>query len=240
MDTVVHTSLSPITSIRQVSSRVSGSRSRNRYDQSDDEDDDDKQDNRKPAAEKRAYSDDESLSDSSQKRKANLNDQEEEDDDEMEEHDHTEYATSSARAKQGFIPAPVGATGREKQPDRMYESATLASGVDLTMQMQQGPSYRWNKIDDEMKLVTIDKTSVAEFVITSVFPKLKFITGAGINLDYCSDKRSICSLVLAGCNKVHSKEGIIWWETAKKQVTMEIKRLRNDATKSMKYAFLGK
>jgi hypothetical protein len=236
METVVHTSLSPITSIRQVSSRVSGSRSRNRYDQSDDEDDDDKQDNRKPAAEKRAYSDDESLSDSSQKRKANLNDQE----DEMEEHDHTEYATSSARAKQGFIPAPVGATGREKQPDRMYESATLASGVDLTMQMQQGPSYRWNKIDDEMKLVTIDKTSVAEFVITSVFPKLKFITGAGINLDYCSDKRSICSLVLAGCNKVHSKEGIIWWETAKKQVTMEIKRLRNDATKSMKYAFLGK
>jgi hypothetical protein len=101
------------------------------------------------------------------------------------------------------------------------------------------PNYRWLQIDHDMKQVTIDKTAVADFVVSSVFPKLKFITGAGIDLGYTEDRQSICSLILAGCHKVHSKEGMIWWETAKKKTASEIKRLRNDATKSMKSAFLG-
>jgi hypothetical protein len=133
-----------------------------------------------------------------------------------------------------FIPAPNSITNQGNIAVGMF------GGINSTTGIQQSPSYRWKKIDDQMKQVTIDKTSVAEFVVTCLFPKLKFITGSGINMDYSSDRRSICSLVIMGCNKVHSKEGMIWWETAKKQVTTEIKRLRNDATKSMKFAFLGK
>jgi hypothetical protein len=51
--------------------------------------------------------------------------------------------------------------------------------------------------------VTIDKTGVAEFIVTSVSPKLKFITGSGINMDYSADKQRVCSVILNGCNIVH-------------------------------------
>jgi hypothetical protein len=136
MDTVVHTSLSPITSIGK-GTPVSASRSRHKFNHSNDDDDDDdksevKQDNRKLAAAKKVYSSsDESLTDTSEQRITNLNNQQEDEDDNEENQVLTEYTTSSAQAKQGFIPAPAQATSREQHQDRMYESATLASGVDL-------------------------------------------------------------------------------------------------------------
>jgi hypothetical protein len=42
-----------------------------------------------------------------------------------------------------------------------------------------------------------------------------------------------------GCHQEHSPEGMLWWAIAKKQTVNEIKRLRNDASKNLKSAFLG-
>lgn len=137
--------------------------------------------------------------------------------------------------------------GQEDNPNIQYFNPQQKKGTGrtnpatpTTSDPKTSPNVRWTEIDHQMKKVIIDKTGVAEYVVSTVFPKLKFITGSGMTMDYSTDKRTICSLVLAGCNQVHSKNGIIWWETAKKQVTTEIKRLRNDATKSMKTAFMGK
>jgi hypothetical protein len=102
------------------------------------------------------------------------------------------------------------------------------------------PHERWNSIDANIQLATFDKSAVHDFVQTSLFPKLKFVSGTDITMQYSTDKRTLCTLVMEGCNQVHSKAGIIWWETAKKQALTEIRRLRNDATKNMKATFLGK
>jgi hypothetical protein len=45
---------------------------------------------------------------------------------------------------------------------------------------------------------------------------------------------------MAGCHQLHSSEGMVWWGVARKQTVNEIKRLRNDASKILKTAFLGK
>jgi hypothetical protein len=101
------------------------------------------------------------------------------------------------------------------------------------------PRTRWTNIDADLHLATFDKTAVHDFVNTSLFPKLKFIAGTDISWGYSTEKKTICRLVMEGCNQAPSQSGMIWWETARKQTMVEIKRLRNDATKNMKATFLG-
>lgn len=102
------------------------------------------------------------------------------------------------------------------------------------------PRERWSSIEANLHLATFDKTAVHDFVQTSLFPKLKFVAGTDITMQYSTEKRTLCNLVMKGCNKEPSRAGIIWWETAKKQALTEIRRLRNDATKNMKATFLGR
>ena len=98
----------------------------------------------------------------------------------------------------------------------------------------------WTTIDESLKKVKVEKTAVHNFIASTVFPKLKFITGGGtITMNYLSNPRSICSLIMAGCHQCHTPEGMIWWAVAKKQTELEINRLRNDASKNMKAAFTG-
>jgi hypothetical protein len=85
------------------------------------------------------------------------------------------------------------------------------------------------------------KTAVHDFVANYLFPKLKFVRGtAVVNMEYSTDTKSLCALVMARCHQEHSAEGMIWWATAWKQTIQEKKRLRNDASKNLKTAFLGK
>jgi hypothetical protein len=103
------------------------------------------------------------------------------------------------------------------------------------------PLAVWNTIDESMKQVKVEKTAVHDFVANYLFPKLKFVRGtAGVNMEYSTDARSLCALVMAGCHQEHSAEGMIWWASARKQTIQEIKRLRNDASKNLKTTFLGK
>jgi hypothetical protein len=126
------------------------------------------------------------------------------------------------------------------------------SGTMTTMEIQPGskrntsvtantaPKAIWSNIDNQMQEVKIEKTAVHDFVSHYLFPKLKFLRGAGVNLEYSTKTNSICGLVMAGCHQEHSTEGMMWWGTAKKQTISEIKRLRNDASKNLKISFLGK
>jgi hypothetical protein len=91
-----------------------------------------------------------------------------------------------------------------------------------------------------MQEVKIEKTAVHDFVTNYLFPWLKFLRGAGVSLEYSTETKSICGLVMAGCHQKHSTEGMRWWGTAKKQTINEIKRLRNNASKNLKISFLGK
>ena len=92
-----------------------------------------------------------------------------------------------------------------------------------------------------MKQVTVEKTAVHDFVANYIFPKLKFVRGtAVVNMEYLTDTKSLCGLVMSGCHQEHSAEGMIWWGIARKQTIQEIKSLRNNASKNLKTAFLGK
>ena len=106
---------------------------------------------------------------------------------------------------------------------------------------RDAPLAVWNTIDESMKEVKVEKTAVHDFIVNYLFPKLKFVRGAAvINMDYSTDKKIICGLVMAGCHQEHSTKGMIWRAIARKQTIQEIKRLQNDASKNLKPAFLGK
>ncbi len=104
----------------------------------------------------------------------------------------------------------------------------------------KAPNAIWNNIENQMQEVKMEKTAVHDFVTNYLFPRLKFMRGTGVNLEYSTEKKSICGLVMAGCHQEHSTDGMRWWGTAKKQTINEIKRLRNDASKNLKISFLGK
>ena len=134
---------------------------------------------------------------------------------------------------------PTTTTAQQSQ-FRNTEKTDTPPRPSMEERPQVAPNQRWSNIEAQLKMVTFDKTAVHDFVATTIFPKLKFIAGTDITMQYSTDKKTMCTLVMNGCNQEHSKAGMIWWETARKQTIMEIKRLRNDATKNMKAAFIGK
>ena len=76
------------------------------------------------------------------------------------------------------------------------------------------PSAVWKTIDDNMKQVKVEKTAVHDFVANYLFPKLKFVRGSVVNIEYSTDTKSFCALVMTGCHQEHSVEGMIWWAIA--------------------------
>ena len=130
-------------------------------------------------------------------------------------------------------------THTRTEANQMVQQRNSEPSTDLQT-THHAPNAIWNDIDNQMQEVKVEKTAVHDFVSNYLFPKLKFVLGAGINLEYSTQPKSICSLVMAGCHQDHSTEGLMWWGTAKKQTINEIKRLRNDASKNLKIAFLGK
>ena len=102
------------------------------------------------------------------------------------------------------------------------------------------PNAMWRALNKSQDQVKVEKTAVNDFVSNYLFPRLKFIRGAMVNLDYSEDTKSICGLVMKGCHQQPSPEGRLWWAMGKKQTINDIKRLRNDASKNMKHEFLGK
>ena len=124
--------------------------------------------------------------------------------------------------------------------DRKETQGDLAAAETAWFSPNVTPKGRWNNIDDELRMAILDSSALHSFVVNKVFPKLKFVAATGTMMEYSPEPRTLCSLIMKGCNKMHDKAGIVWWENAKKKILTEIKRLQNDATKNMKKAFLGK
>ena len=150
-------------------------------------------------------------------------------------------ATNSARKKKRtyVYTLPASSSKRQQEVERTDNREEPSSTQ--TPILRETPMALWKTIDDSMKQVKVEKTAVHDFVANYLFPKLKFVRGtAVVNMEYSTDTKSLCALVMAGCHQEHSAEGMIWWATARKQTIQEIKRLRNDASKNLKTAFLGK
>ena len=150
-------------------------------------------------------------------------------------------ATNSARKKKRVYEysLPVSSSKRQQEVERTDNREDPSSTQSPVL--RETPMALWKTIDDSMKQVKVEKTAVHDFVANYLFPKLKFVRGtAVVNMEYSTDTRSLCALVMAGCHQEHSTEGMIWGATARKQTIQEIKRLRNDASKNLKTAFLGK
>jgi len=153
--------------------------------------------------------------------------------------DDTKAATTKAKQKNRSYTYEVQTKKQPKQTvartDVDYEEPAPTVAKDRLR-----PNAIWGNIDESMKQVRVEKTAVHEFVANSLFPKLKFLRGSNVQMDYSIEKRSICCMVMEGCNQEHSPAGMMWWAIARKQTMTEIKRLRNDASKNLKVAFMGK
>ena len=173
-----------------------------------------------------------------------------EDDDD--ENSRTDSSVSTSEGEEDVV-----AEDNARKKKRLYQYSvptrtTQKQGVERTDNVdddesiqqpihKEAPSSLWKTIDASMKQVKVEKTAVHEFVANYLFPKLKFVRGtAVVNMEYSTDTKSLCALAMAGCHQEHSAEGMIWWAIARKQTIQEIKRLRNDASKNLKTAFLGK
>jgi hypothetical protein len=130
-------------------------------------------------------------------------------------------------------------TGKKQVVEEPYKDVVAEEPPPPT---QVAPNALWNELDESRKLVKMEKNVMNDYVGHYLFARLKFIRGSGngINLEYSTMKKSICTLVMTGCHQQHLAGGMLWWSVAKKQTINEIKRLRNDATKNMKTLFLGK
>jgi hypothetical protein len=84
------------------------------------------------------------------------------------------------------LPSPLLTANRPGNKEK--DSSNVGTTTTSTSHDKSTPKYCWTHINKQMKKVMIDKTGMAKFVVTSVFPKLKFITGLGINMDYSADK----------------------------------------------------
>jgi hypothetical protein len=161
-------------------------------------------------------------------------------DEDSQDDDGAAATTSATKQKRTYVyTLPASSSKRqhevERTDNREEPSSTQLPGL------RETPMALWKTIDDSMKQVKVEKTAVHDFVANYLFPKLKFVRGtAVVNMEYSTDTKSLCALVMAGCHQEHSAEGMIWWATARKQTIQEIKRLRNDASKNLKTAFLGK
>jgi hypothetical protein len=154
------------------------------------------------------------------------------------ETDSNAEATSRAKRRGGVYTYDVDTAAKRNQVVTRTDRDNKTRKPSPKM-VKTTPNAIWADIDDNMKQVKVEKTAVHEFVANYLFPKLKFVRGSAVMMNYSTDKKSICALVMYGCHQQHSPEGMLWWAIAKKQTVNEIKRLRNDASKNLKSAFLG-
>ena len=149
-------------------------------------------------------------------------------------------ATNNAKKKKRLYEYSLATTPRRQQQVERTDDFNDPNSTQQTVN-RESPQALWKTIDESMKQVKVEKTAVHDFVANYLFPKLKFVRGTSVvNMDYSTDTKSLCALVMSGCHQEHSAEGMIWWAIARKQTIQEIKRLRNDASKNLKSAFLGK
>jgi hypothetical protein len=153
--------------------------------------------------------------------------------------DEDNHANNKTKKAKGRVYTYTVENKRNKQ-SMVERTDDNDATTDITPVNKVAPNALWTGIEESMKQVKVEKTAVHDFVSNYLFPKLKFVRGSGLNMDYSTEDRSICALVMNGCHQAHSTEGIIWWGIARKQTIKEIKRLRNDASKNLKTAFLGK
>ena len=166
-----------------------------------------------PKAYIRAHEDSDSGSDGSD-RTPSISDHEREifkkhdsssDEEDSDDHAATNKAKKKKRVYEYSLPSnPKRTQAVTRTDDRDDPIATQQPVV------RENPLALWKTIDDSMKQVKVEKTAVHDFVANYLFPKLKFVRGTTIvNMEYSTDARSLCALVMAGCHQEHSAEGMI-------------------------------
>ena len=80
---------------------------------------------------------------------------------------------------------------------------------------------------------------IGSYVRYELFPKLKFIMNSK-QLNYSSDKSSICGLICHAMGLVDEKTSVSWWERYKDMIADVLNAKRADATGAMKRVFLSK
>jgi hypothetical protein len=94
---------------------------------------------------------------------------------------------------------------------------------------------RNGRMDNE-EMLTKD---IGSYVRYELFPKLKFIMNSK-QLNYSSDKSSICGLICHAMGLVDEKTSVSWWERYKDMIADILNAKRADATGAMKRVFLRK
>jgi hypothetical protein len=92
---------------------------------------------------------------------------------------------------------------------------------------------RNGRMDNE-EMLTKD---IGSYVRYELFPKLKFIMNSK-QLNYSSDKSSICGLICHAMGLVDEKTSVSWWERYKHMIADVLNAKRADATGAMKRVFL--
>ena len=94
---------------------------------------------------------------------------------------------------------------------------------------------RNGRMDNE-EMLTKD---IGSYVRYELFPKLKFIMNSK-QLNYSSDKSSICGLICHAMGLVDEKASVSWWERYKDMIADVLNAKRADATGALKRVFLRK
>ena len=124
-----------------------------------------------------------------------------------------------------------GYAGTEPQMiDNMYSFGSAAASVPRIVHPQQPVHVA----------VEADRKTVTDFVSDHLYPKVKFVGNKAADLAYNEDKRRICGYVLNGCNMMIHPGRMKWWNTAKKWVNAEIRRLRSASNTAIRNEYFGK
>lgn len=94
---------------------------------------------------------------------------------------------------------------------------------------------RNGRMDNEAMLAK----DIGAYVRYELFPKLKFIMNSK-QLNYSSDKTSICGLICKAMGLLEEKAAVSWWERYKDMIADVLNAKRADVTGALKRAFLRK
>ena len=144
--------------------------------------------------------------------------------------------------------ASVGGTQRSS----VSRSVTTLTTPDLTTRINSAVTPAYNStspstitaedarvIQDEVNVERQNQTSVTRFIADWIFPHLKFLDGGDYSLDYSTDPKSLCDLVLKRCFRNTTMSRAWWDEKGKRYVRAAMARLRSDKMQGIKKAFNG-
>ena len=117
------------------------------------------------------------------------------------------------------------------EPGLLKENQTVQKNPNVLANTAWYECERANKTAEELK------QDLKQFVRNHVFPKCKMVTNP-MQLQFTTDKKSICQFVCEGMNVKPSRQGI-WWEQSKKAIHQCINKRRGHVSTAVKNVFIG-